>query len=77
MTKWILDPQTQRVLGCGIVGCGAGDLIGEAVLAIELGASARDLVESIHPHPTFSETLGAAAEVYYGTATDLYKPKRK
>lgn len=76
LTKWLIDPETERVLGCGIVGYGAGDLIAEAVLAIEMGASARDLVESIHPHPTFSETLGAAAEVYYGAATDIYKPKR-
>jgi len=59
------------------VGYAAGDLIAEAVLAIEMGASARDVVETIHPHPTFSETLGAAAEIFYGTATDLYKPKRR
>jgi len=65
------------VIGCGIVGPGAGDLIGEAVLAIELGAAVRDLADSIHPHPTLSETLGAAAEVHLGTATDLYRPKRK
>jgi dihydrolipoamide dehydrogenase len=77
LTKWIIDPRTERVAGCGIVGYGAGDLIAEAVLAIEMGASARDIVESIHPHPTFSETLGAAAEVYYGTATDIYKPRRR
>src|SRR3972149_2442382 len=64
LTKWIIDPETERVLGCGIVGFSAGDLISEAVLAIEMGASVRDLVESIHPHPTFSETLGAAAEVF-------------
>ena len=76
MTKWLIDPETQRVLGCGIVGPGAGDLIGEAVLAIEMGASVGDLAESIHPHPTLCETLGAAAEVHLGTATDLYKPKR-
>jgi len=77
LTKWLIDPQTQRVVGCGIVGVGAGDLIGEAVVAIELGAGARDLSESIHPHPTLSETLGFAAEVYFGTATDLYRPKRE
>ena len=76
LTKWIIDPQTQRVVGCGIVGSGAGDLIAEAVMAIELGASVRDVVETIHPHPTLSETLGAAAEVHLGTATDLYRPKR-
>jgi dihydrolipoamide dehydrogenase len=76
MTKWVVDPDTQRVLGCGIVGFGAGDLISEAVLAIEMGCSVRDVVETIHPHPTLSETLGAAAEVYLGIATDLYRPKK-
>ncbi len=76
LTKWLIDPQTERVLGCGIVGYTAGDLIAEAVLAIEMGALARDVMETIHPHPTFSETLGAAAEIFYGTATDIYKPKR-
>jgi dihydrolipoamide dehydrogenase len=58
------------------VGPGAGDLISEAVLAIEMGAAVRDLADSIHPHPTFSETLSGAAEVCLGTATDLYKPKK-
>jgi dihydrolipoamide dehydrogenase len=77
LTKWIIDPETQRVVGCGIVGAGAGDLISEAVIAIEMGAHVRDLTESIHPHPTLSETLGAAAEVYFGTATDLFRPKSK
>ncbi len=76
LTKWIVDPQTERVLGCGIVGCDAGEMIGEAVLAIEMGCSVRDLTETIHPHPTLSETLGAAAEVNLGVATDLYRPKR-
>ena len=76
LTKWIIDPESERVIGCGIVGYGAGDLISEAVLAIEMGAHARDLTDSIHPHPTFSETLGFAAEVFYGIATDLYRPKR-
>jgi dihydrolipoamide dehydrogenase len=77
MTKWVVDPETGRVLGCGIVGFAAGDLISEAVLAIEMGCSIRDLVETIHPHPTLSETLGAAAEVQLGLATDLYRPKKK
>jgi dihydrolipoamide dehydrogenase len=77
MTKWLIDPETDRLLGCGIVGVGAGDLIGEAVLAIEMGARARDLTGTIHPHPTLTETLAAAAEVYLGTATDLYRPKRR
>jgi dihydrolipoamide dehydrogenase len=76
LTKWILDPGSDRVIGCGIVGTGAGDLIGEAVLAIEMGAHIRDVAESIHPHPTLTETLGVAAEVHLGTATDLYRPKR-
>jgi dihydrolipoamide dehydrogenase len=76
LTKWLIDPKSDRVVGCGIVGPGAGDLIGEAVLAIEMGAAVRDLTDSIHPHPTLTETLGFAAEVYLGTATDLYRPKR-
>jgi len=76
-TKWIIDPKSERVLGCGIVGPGAGDLIGEATLAIEMGASVRDVVDTIHPHPTLCETLGFAAEVFYGTATDLYRPRKK
>jgi dihydrolipoamide dehydrogenase len=76
LTKWVVDPDSEHILGCGIVGYTAGDLIAEAVLAIEMGASLRDVVETIHPHPTFCETLGAAAEIFYGTATDIYKPKR-
>ena len=76
LTKWLIDPPTQRVVGCGIVGYGAGDLIAEAVIAIELGASVRDVIETIHQHPTLSETLAGAAEVHLGTATDLYRPKR-
>jgi dihydrolipoamide dehydrogenase len=77
LTKWIVDPATQQLLGCGIVGCSAGDLIAEAVLAIEMGCTVGDLAETIHPHPTLGETLGGAAEVYLGLATDIYKPKRK
>jgi dihydrolipoyl dehydrogenase len=76
LTKWIIDPETDRVLGCGITGPGAGEMIGEAVVAIENGLTAAQVAEAIHPHPTLSETLGAAAEVYYGTATDVYKPRR-
>ncbi len=76
MTKWLVEPKSGRLLGCGIVGAGAGDLIGEAVLALEMGCSARDLTETIHPHPTLCETLGAAAEGFFGTATDIYRPKR-
>ena len=76
MTKWLIDPATDRVLGCGIVGSGAGELISEAVLAIEMGCTARDVAESIHPHPTLSETLAFSAEVHLGTATEVYRPKR-
>lgn len=75
LTKWLVDPETHRVLGCGIVGAGAGELIAEAVLAIEMGCEVRDLTESIHPHPTLSETLMNAGEVHFGTATEIYKPK--
>ena len=75
-TKWLVDPVTHRVLGCGIVGSGAGELIAEAVLAIEMGCEVRDIAESIHPHPTLSETLMNAAEVHFGTATEIYKPKK-
>ena len=76
LTKWLIDPETERVLGCGIVGPGAGELIGEAVLAIEMGCEVHDLTESVHPHPTLSETLMSAGEVFFGTATEIYKPKR-
>ena len=77
LTKWIVDPETDRVLGCGIVGSGAGELIAESVLAIEMGCHIRDLAESIHPHPTLSETICFAGEVHLGTATEVYRPKRK
>ena len=77
MTKWLVDPEDDRLLGCGIVGPGAGDLIAEAVLAIEMGGEIRDLTDTIHPHPTLSETLAFAAEVHLGTATDMYRPKRR
>ena len=77
LTKWIVDPETDRVLGCGIVGSGAGELIAEAVLAIEMGCQVRDIAESIHPHPTLSETIAFAGEVHLGTATEIYKPKKK
>ena len=77
MTKWLIDPATDRLLGCGIVGAGAGELIAEAVVAIEMGCSARDLADSIHPHPTMSETVAFAGEVHLGLATEIYKPKRK
>ena len=76
LTKLILDPQTERVLGLGMVGVGCGDLIAEGTLAIEMGAVAKDLELTIHPHPTLSETIMQAAEVFFGTSTDLYRPKR-
>src|SRR5690242_10288691 len=76
ITKLILDPQTERVLGVGIVGAGAGELIAEGVLAVEMAAVAKDIGLTIHPHPTLSETLMAAAEVFFGTSTDIYRPKK-
>ncbi len=69
LTKLIIEPETERILGVGIVGAGAGELISEGVLAVEMGATARDLADSVHPHPTLSETLMEAAESFYGTAT--------
>ena len=76
LTKWLIDPSSNRVIGCGIVGPGAGELIAEAVLAIEMGCDVRDVTSSIHPHPTLSETLMNAGEVHLGTATEIYKPRR-
>jgi dihydrolipoamide dehydrogenase len=76
-TKLLVDPESRRVLGAGVVGRNAGELIAEAVLALELGADAEDLGLTIHPHPTLSETLGLAAEMVEGTITDLYAPKRE
>jgi dihydrolipoamide dehydrogenase len=76
MTKLMIDPQTERVLGMGIVGAGAGELIAEGVLAIEMAALARDIALSIHPHPTLSETVMESAEVFFGTSTHVYRPKR-
>jgi dihydrolipoamide dehydrogenase len=76
LTKLLIDPQTDRVLGVGIVGSGAGELISEGVLAIEMGATATDVKLTIHPHPTLSETVMEAAETFFGTATHVYKPKR-
>ncbi|MGC1453061.1 MAG: dihydrolipoyl dehydrogenase [Candidatus Sulfotelmatobacter sp.] len=76
MTKILFDPPTERVLGVGIVGAGAGELIAEGVLAIEMAALARDVAMTIHPHPTLSETVMESAEVFFGTSTDIYRPKR-
>jgi dihydrolipoamide dehydrogenase len=76
-TELLLDPKTARVLGVGIVGPGAGELIAEGVLAVEMGANATDLRMSIHPHPTLSETIMESAEVFFGQATHVYRPKKK
>jgi dihydrolipoamide dehydrogenase len=76
MTKLVIDPKTERVLGVGIVGPGAGELIAEGVLAVEMGANATDVRMSIHAHPTLSETVMEAAEVFFGHATHVYRPKR-
>jgi dihydrolipoamide dehydrogenase len=76
VTKLIFDPKTELVLGVGITGPGAGELISEGVLAVEMGAVARDVAASIHPHPTLSETIMESAEVFFGAATHLYRPKR-
>jgi dihydrolipoamide dehydrogenase len=77
LTKLVIEPDTERILGVGIVGSGAGELIAEGVLAIEMAALATDLKLSIHPHPTLSETLMEAAEVFFGQATHVHRPKRK
>lgn len=76
LTKLLVDPETKRVLGVGIVGVGAGEMISEGVLAIEMGAVARDVAESIHPHPTLSETIMESAEMAYGSATHVVRPKK-
>jgi dihydrolipoamide dehydrogenase len=76
LTKLIIEPETERILGVGIVGVGAGELISEGVLAVEMGATARDIADCVHPHPTLSETLMEAAEVFYGTATHTL-PRRE
>jgi dihydrolipoamide dehydrogenase len=76
MTKILFDPQTERVLGVGIVGAGAGEMIAEGVLAIEMAALATDIALTIHPHPTLSETVMESAEVFFGTSTHIYRPKR-
>lgn len=76
LTKLLVDPKTERVLGVGIVGAGAGELIAEGALAIEMAALAGDVALTIHPHPTLSETVMESAEVFYGTSTHVYRPKR-
>jgi dihydrolipoamide dehydrogenase len=76
ITKLLIDPDTERVLGVGIVGQGAGELISEGVLAVEMGATAKDLALAVHPHPTLSETIMECAEAFYGHATHTFVKKR-
>jgi dihydrolipoamide dehydrogenase len=76
LTKLIVEPESERILGVGIVGHGAGELISEGVFAIEMGATAKDLAESIHPHPTLSETMMECAEVFYGQSTHVFARKK-
>jgi dihydrolipoamide dehydrogenase len=76
LTKILIEPETERILGVGIVGAGAGELIAEGVLAVEMAATARDLSLTIHPHPTLTETVGEAAESLYGPTTHIYKTRR-
>ena len=77
LTKLIIEPQTERILGVAMVGAGAGEMIAEGVLAIEMGANATDLKMTIHPHPTLTETVMEAAELFFGTATHFYRRQRK
>jgi dihydrolipoamide dehydrogenase len=77
LTKLVLEPKSGRVLGVGIAGAGAGELISEGVLAVEMGATADDMKLTIHPHPTLSETLMESAEVFFGQSTHVFKPRRK
>ncbi|OGU54841.1 MAG: dihydrolipoyl dehydrogenase [Ignavibacteria bacterium RBG_13_36_8] len=77
VTKLLIDPETQRILGVGMAGVGAGEMIAEGVLAIEMSALAKDVALSIHPHPTLSETMMESAEIFFGQSTHLYRPKRK
>ena len=76
MTKLIVDPESDRILGVGITGAGAGELIAEGVLAVEMAALATDLKLSIHPHPTLSETVMEAAELHFGQSTHFYRSGR-
>jgi dihydrolipoamide dehydrogenase len=77
VTKLLVEPGTNRVLGAGMVGINAGELLAEAVHAIELGSDAEDVGLTIHPHPTLSETLGFAAEAAEGTITDMMPPRKR
>ena len=73
----MLDPDTKQIIGAGVVGPAAGDIISEAMLAIEMGSDVEDLALTMHPHPTLGETMAASAEVYTGAMTDLYVPKKQ
>lgn len=77
LTKLVIEPETERLLGVGMVGAHAGELIAEGVVAIEMGASVRDLAETIHAHPTLSETIMEAAHAFYGDATHIYSPRKR
>ena len=77
LTKLVIEPGTERVLGVGLVGSGAGELIAEGVLAIEMGAVVSDLKMTIHPHPTLSETVMEAGEIFFGQSTHAYRPRKK
>jgi len=77
LTKLVIEPVTERVLGMGIVGAGAGELIAEGVLAVEMGAVVSDLKLTIHPHPTLSETVMETAEIFFGQSTHAYRPRRR
>jgi dihydrolipoamide dehydrogenase len=77
LTKWLVEPETDRLLGCGICGPGAGELIGEAVVAIDRRCTVTDIAHAIHPHPTLSETLMNAADAHLGSAIEIYKPRRR
>ncbi len=76
LTKLLFDKQTERIIGAGMVGPNAGDLVAEAALAIEMDCEAHDIGLTIHPHPTLSETVAMSAEAFAGTITDLYVPKK-
>ena len=77
LTKLIIDPHSERILGMGVAGPGAGEMIAEGVLGIEMGANVTDLGLSIHPHPTLSETIMEAADLFHGTATHFFQAKKK
>ena len=76
LTKLVLDPGSERVLGMGVAGAGAGELIAEGVLAVEMAALATDLRLTIHPHPTLSETVMESADLFFGQSTHLHRPRR-